>query len=530
MIKYILIYLLLIVHLNALELNDEEKTFIEKNNIVNVGLFKYKPLLYKDNGYFSGVSGDIIELVAKKSGLAFRVNYGTFGQLKDKLYKGDIDILPAAFFTPLRAKKAIFTKPYFGVNNLVYVKKSSKIDTLDTLKTLKIAIIRSHADIEKFKETYKTINLVQTDSLNEAIKLLFQNKVDGFYSSSLNVYANLTQSQLSELKEIKPSFFKSKPLYFMINKDQKIISSIFNKALNDITDEEYKNIVLKYIDLKTKQNPLELSEDEILYRLKNPVVNFSSIKNMLPYCDFKDEEFVGIANDYIKEVQKKSSLVFELNQSNYDIFVDFTESKHNGYTQSEPFFINPVVLIQNSSKKYLKDISKLKGQKIVILKGLTSLKEKYKSYKLLELDDIDEALLGVSMGKYDALIAPMAISTFAITQDGITNLKVVSNLDSEVKLTFFIKDNKTLLKNIISKSLKHIDLKTEQKILASWVKQKHVEKDDNSWMFNIATAIIIMVMLIIFFQFKISQKVDLKTKELQKEIYELQEEINRLKQ
>ena len=114
MYKYFLLLLLLCNTLFAnilTNLTTEEKEFIKNNPLINVGAeTDWPPFDYVENGKYTGIAKDYLEIIEKKTGLKFNYVYGyKWNDLLQMAFNKEIDLLPILSKTPNREKNLIFT-------------------------------------------------------------------------------------------------------------------------------------------------------------------------------------------------------------------------------------------------------------------------------------------------------------------------------------------------------------------------------------------------------------------------------------
>lgn len=91
----------------AIEFTPEEQAWINANPIIKVGgETDWAPFDFADaEGRHTGIVADYLDLVSARTGLQFEVRLDFFSNLVSTLDSGDIDLLPATYFSEERASR-----------------------------------------------------------------------------------------------------------------------------------------------------------------------------------------------------------------------------------------------------------------------------------------------------------------------------------------------------------------------------------------------------------------------------------------
>ena len=153
--------------------------------------------------------------------------------------------------------------------------------------------------------------------------------------------------------------------------------------------------------------------------------------------------------------------------------------------------------------------------KISIIKDYGYTADIFKNYPdidFIEVENIQEGLEGVSNGRFDAMLATIALATYTVSDLGLNNVKVVGKTNIIMELTLFIDKSKPILHSIINKSLKSISLSDSNAISQRWIKQHYIEKTDYELVVKISLAFFIMLLAFYFWNRRLSREIDLRVK------------------
>lgn len=235
--------------------------------------------------------------------------------------------------------------------------------------------------------------------------------------------------------------------------------------------------------------------EEQAYIKNNPVVTLGSDYKWPPF-DFVDKNGAptGLSYDYIQLIAEKSGLQFKIYPAVWaETIQNMKDKKFDGLTCavqtderdkflffSDPYLSVPMVIIANTNNNDIKTLDDLKGKVVSINKGSYIhewLQEKYPSIKLLPSTSNEDSLEMLSLGKVDAYVGNLAVSTYIMNQYLLNNLKIAAKLEEfQTAISLAIDKDKTVLFNIIQKTLKDISPKEVQAINSKWSKTLDASK------------------------------------------------------
>ena len=121
-----------------LEFTPEEQAWINANPIIQVGgETDWAPFDFADaEGRHTGIVADYLDLVSARTGLQFEVRLDSFANLMSAMDSGDIDLLPAIYFSEERASRHTLTSKYHQVRNYVFARDDVDVDRTLSGKTV----------------------------------------------------------------------------------------------------------------------------------------------------------------------------------------------------------------------------------------------------------------------------------------------------------------------------------------------------------------------------------------------------------
>ncbi len=236
---------------------------------------------------------------------------------------------------------------------------------------------------------------------------------------------------------------------------------------------------------------LKLSQEEREWLSNNPEPSLGVSLHYPPYETFNlDNKYFGLTADYINIIESKTGLRFKLvrcvntddataklKSGALDVFAAVQPNSElaSGALLTEPYVSVPAVII--TRKEQAKDLT------LNSMAGMTvglAVSEEFSEYLLKRHPNppftisIPEGgyiggLRALSVGDYDAMICDMAVSGHYIATAGISNLRVAGVTGYEVRHSFAVRADLSILSGILEKALESISTEERQSIEEHWI-------------------------------------------------------------
>jgi HD-GYP domain-containing protein (c-di-GMP phosphodiesterase class II) len=530
LISLLIIYLLpLALYAKSDILNKQEREWVD-NHVVKIGIEPWVPVLFiNEKGKVDGISGQYIKIITKLTGLKVEFISKDWKALVDDFKDKKIDILPATYKTKKREKYAFFTNHYFKIKNYIFIKESNNhIVSIKDLSHKKLAIKEESGNIEAIRNKFPKIKLILCKSDIETIEKVLSGEADALYASALAIENILREESISGIKGIYQKEFKTPSLHMMIDRDEPILQSIIQKALDAITYSQKEEIISNWIK---SYNTIHLTTEEKRWLNEHRVIKFTGDPNWLPFEAFNNKKYIGIMADYLSEVEHILNVDFVkvpsnswnhalkmLLNSDVDVITESVGSSIMKFVKfTKPILKNNIYIIMEKSNYFVNDLNSLKGKKIVMIENygyINHLKSRYPDIDFHYVKNIDEGLNGVSIGKYDAMVATSALSSYSMSKLGLNNLKIVGDTKITTEIAWGVRNEYEPLVAILNKALDSLSIKQKNSILNSWVKKQTITITDYTLLFKILAVALLIGAFILFNNYKLKSMVREKTVEL----------------
>jgi two-component system sensor histidine kinase/response regulator len=233
----------------------DELAFINEHPVIRLGVDPgFVPFEFIDeDGEYKGIAADYLSLISEKTGLQFEVVKGlTWPETYETALAGNIDALPAIGKTEEREKLFLFSQPYYYYKRVIVTRDiDTEISGIDDLEGFTVAVQRNSSH-HSYLLSYPHINLSLYDSVEAALTAVATGTEKAFIGNLATTNYLIRSTGLTNLRFVSFEAEKQHALYFAVRKDLPELVSIFNKALDAITESEKLAINNKWIELDTQ--------------------------------------------------------------------------------------------------------------------------------------------------------------------------------------------------------------------------------------------------------------------------------------
>lgn len=231
---------------SVMHLNEKEKAWLKAHPVVRVGIdHNWAPVESIDEkGRHSGISASYLELLEKRLGIHFEVDYSRqlWSDSIRAVQKKELDMLSCAAITDKRKESLLFSRPYLK-QSIVIVADSDVgyINDLNDLGGKKVAVVRSYATEEYLRKNHPNITPVLADNALEALQKVESGEAYACIEGLGVVSYLIERNGLKHLKVVGETPYRYE-LSFAFRNDWGMLASISDKVLASMTPSEYQEI------------------------------------------------------------------------------------------------------------------------------------------------------------------------------------------------------------------------------------------------------------------------------------------------
>ena len=316
-----------------------------------------------------------------------------------------------------------------------------------------------------------------------------------------------------------------------ITKKINLIQSIEKKAIKEI-----RQLLFKLNATKT----IHLTPNERAWLKKHPLIRYTGDPKWLPFEAFeKNGRYIGIVAEYLDKIESLTGIRFKriatknwsesvqlAENKKVDILSATTRFKRKNIRFTKPYLKNDIVIIMDKAHGYVSNLNEIKGLKIALVKDYgysQQIKDAYPHITFIPVDTVKDGLTAVSTGQIDALLCTFALGSYASTQMGLSNIKIVGKTEFFIALGFGVREDYAPLISILNKAIEAITPTELNEILHHWIKQEYVEKVDYSLLYKVVGIALFLMTLFFFWNRKMAKEIE-KRKEAEARI--IQEKVH----
>ena len=244
---------------DKLQFTTKEQDWINKHKVINFVSNKNREpfdFIDKDTQEYSGMASDYLKLVAKKTGLKFKLDPSkSWKDAMDNIDSKSVDFFPCTSKTHKGSAHLIYSSSYLEYP-IVMVTKSDKgfLSNLDDLSGKKVVIEEGFSIAEIIKQNHSDLDVIYANGIKEALEMVSNNKAYAYVAMLPIASYSINKYNFFDLKIAGKTKYMQK-LKMGLRKDLGQTGiDIINKAINSITKEEKIKIYNKWISIKFERS------------------------------------------------------------------------------------------------------------------------------------------------------------------------------------------------------------------------------------------------------------------------------------
>jgi signal transduction histidine kinase/FixJ family two-component response regulator len=233
----------------------EERAWLDKQHTVRVRIADWPPyLIVNDHEPPQGIAIEYLKLVGKRTGITFKLEITDqpFAEFLESMkQRQGPDMAAVIAPTPERERYLSFSETYISSPYVIFIREQDKpILDISGLAGKTVAVPRGFIVQEQLARGYPEIRLALFDSDEEALQAVATGQADA-YIGNLTVASHIIHRRgFSSLQVTAACPFKEHSLSMGNRIDWPELTSMINKAVASITEEEKTEIRSKYLAIK----------------------------------------------------------------------------------------------------------------------------------------------------------------------------------------------------------------------------------------------------------------------------------------
>ena len=315
------------------QLNATERAWLDQNHTVRVRAAEWPPyLINKENEPPQGITVEYLKLIEERTGINFEyeVTKQSFAEFLKSMKEGQGPDMTAIIApSPERKEYLSFSTPYTIASYVILARDQDEIFLdINDLAGKTVAVTKGHVIQQFLEKNFPEIELLLFDNDELALLALSTGNTEA-YIGNLTVATHIIQKRgLSNLRVVASTPYGDQILSMGNRKDWPELTSIMNKALASITEEEKSAIQNKYIALKYEQG---LDRVKVIQWILILVLTATGILLLFVFWNWQLRRKVGVRTaDLEAEIVERKQVVAALLDS---------EEKFRGLVKQSPLSI-----------------------------------------------------------------------------------------------------------------------------------------------------------------------------------------------
>ena len=236
--------------------SEETKWLNENKDEIKIGYTTdYPPVEFLDDDNYVGISADYFKLLEKKLGIDIEmVEFDNWDELIEQAKSRKISGITAATKTPERSEYLDFTVPYILNPNVIITRKNfSENLTFEKLAntSMEILVVEGYDIIEFLNERFPKLEYKTVKTPSDGMRMVAFGEADAMIIEIMSASATIERDNITNLVVNVETPYESS-LSIATRNDWPMLSTIFNKGLAQISQQERKEIEQRWMPLQKK--------------------------------------------------------------------------------------------------------------------------------------------------------------------------------------------------------------------------------------------------------------------------------------
>ncbi|WP_421716737.1 transporter substrate-binding domain-containing protein [Arcobacter arenosus] len=303
-------------------LNSKPSNFLNINEIKYINSKKIfrmcnipdlKPIEFFENSKFQGITIDILKSITDKTNMRFLpVKTNSWEEAKSFLKEGKCDFIPTVTKSEDLIDFSTVTKPFLSYKLAIITQKNKPVATsLEDILDKSIAKRKDSKIIQVLRSSYPDLKVIETNTNRESLEAV--SKGNAYFALEPLPIASYYISNYA-LKNLYISRYTNMPftVHMAVAKDNKLLLSILNKSINNISQTERREIFSKWT--ASSLNYKAITDYEYFWEIVSTLLFLILIFSYRHYVLDKLNKNLTSANEEIEKKTKeleKQKLLFE---------------------------------------------------------------------------------------------------------------------------------------------------------------------------------------------------------------------------
>ncbi|MBF0369061.1 MAG: transporter substrate-binding domain-containing protein [Magnetococcales bacterium] len=209
-----------------------------------------------------GIAADFVQMMATRLGVTIRlIQTRSWEESKEKFRQRQCDILSAAGYSDERAREMLFSKPYYKTATAIATRSEALfIQDASAVLDKSIGVVRGYSLVDRLRALDQEVDIIETDNIREGLEQLRDGRIYAFLDTIPAISYAAQEAGITGVK-IAGQLDFSNEFHIAAHLDQTLLISVFNKAIDSLTDQDRRTITDRWAHVKIQH---QIDHDLIL--------------------------------------------------------------------------------------------------------------------------------------------------------------------------------------------------------------------------------------------------------------------------
>ncbi|MBL3590622.1 MAG: transporter substrate-binding domain-containing protein [gamma proteobacterium endosymbiont of Lamellibrachia anaximandri] len=480
-------------------------------------------------GRHQGIAADYIRHIGELLGVTFEIQAeADFKVMLESVKNGRAKIAASIVNTPERARNLDFSAPFFEILKVIVTRsESAGIHNLADLAGKTVAVEDGVFTMRQLQQNHPQIQLKPVPTTADALRAVSWGNADAYIGNRAAAQWLIQQEQLLNLVYRGDGETGPAGLSFAIHREAEWtpLSGLIDKALMAISVDEQQRIMQKWLGVKAETKvparQLNLTQKEKQWLAEHPKIRLG-IDSAWPPIEMMDDkgQHQGITADYMKIFGEilglDVSVSHELNwsqvlESAKRLEIDLlpalveTEARREYLNFTESYLDFSFVIFDRERAPFVGGLEDLVGKRVAVERGYVTqeyLERDYPQLQLVIVENTQAGLESLSLGQVDAYVGNLAVGSFIINREGLSNIKVAAPTPYDYALSIGVRKDWPELVPILQKVLDSLTPEERTAIRQKWLSIRYEMQVDYTLLWKVIAVAVVMFAFVLLWLFQ----------------------------
>lgn len=490
---------------------------------------------FDDNGTPRGVSVEMLDYVAQRTGMAWTPRYyATWPALYQAACRGEVDLLLSVTPNAERAACLVFSTPYFQAFPVVVTRRDlPAVADLSSLAGRRIAVAREYALSPLIARRFPSSPRVMVDGPRAALRAVAEGRADAFVTNPHTARFIIDEQHLANLRIGSPVAVPLDTLTIAAPQRNSKLLAMISQVIAGMSSLQRNQLAQPWLAARAGTDAsgrLPLNSGDRAYLDGLPPIRVAYLEQRPP-ISFTDS--FGKANGYAPTMMRRAAGLLGLQvefvpfasaaalrqkaeSGQFDAIVGLARGSHvgGGYVATMPYSTFPIMLATRADASPIASSSEMKGRTVLVSEALAPAMSTYLDTAGVDtraVTDARAAMQQVHRGEAAAYLDSLMVVDRLLQREFYGEMKIAGAPRSRDELVILVARGQPRLRTLLDSALASIPAAQQERLRSQWTSLAPYQELSWRLVWNRYGSILIAVALgalaILAWQFRLQREV-----------------------